>query len=58
MGNTWTVQVYGQWFGESRYSYAQVWQGESVVGALLAMWKNRKRGTGCIQLEWRPVRRS
>lgn len=56
MGNTWSVQVYGQWFGEKRHSYVQVWQGESVLGALYALWKHRKEGSGCIQLEWRPAR--
>lgn len=56
MGNTWTVEVYGQWFGEGRYSFVQVWQGESVVRALLAMWRHRNEGSGCIQLSWRPKR--
>ena len=56
MGNTWTVEVYGQWFGESRYSFAQVWQGESFCGALFAMWRYRRKGSGCIQLNWRPAR--
>ncbi len=56
MGNTWTVDVYGQWFGERHYSFVRVWQGESVFGALLAMWRHRKAGSGCIQLSWRPKR--
>ncbi len=56
MGNTWTLDVYGKWFGEDRYSFVQVWQGESFIGALLAMWRHRHEGSGCLQLNWRPRR--
>lgn len=56
MGNTWSIDVYGKWFGEDRYSFVQVWQGESVFGALLAMWRNRNEGSGYIKINWRPRR--
>lgn len=56
MGNTWTVEVYGNWFSETKYSFTQVYAGESFIGALRAMWKHRHEGSGCIQLSWRPVR--
>jgi hypothetical protein len=56
MGNTWTVEVYGQWFGMPGYSFKQVYGGESFIGALRSMWAHRRYGSGCIQLSWRPVR--
>lgn len=55
MGNTWTVEVYGEWFA-GRYSSQEVWQGESVLGALFAMWRHRKEGSGHISLNYRPKR--
>lgn len=56
MGNTWTVQVWGDWWGGGDLGYLQVWQGESFIGALLSLWKHRNEGTGCLKLEWRPHR--
>lgn len=57
MRNTWSVEIYGQWFGAREYSFLQVWQGKSFIKALWAMRKYRQDGTGCIKLEWRPRRK-
>ncbi len=53
MGNTWAVEVWGEHFVPGEYCYMQVWQGESLFGALHALWKHRRAG-GCIKLEYRP----
>lgn len=55
MGNTWTVEVFGNWT-PGQLSFEQVYSGESFIGALLAMWKYRKQGTGYLKLDWRPER--
>lgn len=54
MGNSWTVDLWGQWFGEGRYSDRQVYAGESMWGAIRAVWKHRKWGVGCITIKWHP----
>lgn len=58
MGNTWTVEVYGNWLPKdpTRYTFNSVYSGESMFAALFAMWKHRNAGTGCVQLSWRPAR--
>lgn len=55
MGNTWTVEVWGEWF-PGRHCSREVWQGESVFGALFAMWRHRNDGSGYISLNYRPTR--
>lgn len=54
MGNTWSVDVWGWHFGERRYSDLRVYGGESMWGAIRAVWQNRKAGWGCITIKWHP----
>lgn len=56
MGNKWTVEVFRGWSSggvQTGAGFTTVWQGESLLGALWALWKHRNEGTGCVTLSYR-----
>lgn len=53
MGSSWTVDLWGKWHGPE-YSDREVYAGESMWGAIYAVWKHRQWGVGCITVRWRP----
>lgn len=53
MGNTWVVQAWTK-RGEDDYHDVEVFRGESLWRAILAMIHAKRSGIGCISLEWRP----
>jgi hypothetical protein len=56
MGCKYTVQVWARHWehvGDDSYSYREVWQGQWLLAALLALWKARRLGFGCTTLEVR-----
>jgi hypothetical protein len=52
MGYTWEVSAYRQ-DGRGGYRYDQSYTGESLLAAILNMWKCKRDGAGCVKLEWR-----
>jgi len=54
MGNK--FEVYS-WLSEplfpDDYKYVMVYHGESLFTALVVMWKEKRRGVGCVKFYWR-----
>lgn len=55
MGNkysvfAWVKDNHGEYGG---YVYVPSYQGESLIAALLDMWKCKRDGVGCVKLEIR-----
>lgn len=48
----WKFEVSKWALDHGRYTYLPVYQGQSLIKALLAMRK-AKRTAGCVKLEWR-----
>lgn len=56
MGSKYTVQAWGRHFAphSNEYSYAVQWAGQSLLSALLALWRVKRSGKfGCVTLECR-----
>ena len=58
MGNTYTVSEWrfddgGITSGDGGHGYYEIWIGESFISALLAAWKAKRNGCGCVKIEWR-----
>lgn len=57
MGSKYTVEAWGQHhvYGQddTSHSYLQVWQGQSLIGALWALWQTKRAGYRCVKLEVR-----
>lgn len=54
MGNTFTVEVWklNDW-SDAEYAFYVTWQGESLIRALIALFKAKRMGYGCTRLNWR-----
>jgi hypothetical protein len=53
MGNKFEVH---SWLKEplfDDYKYVMVYRGESLIAALAVMWKEKRRGVGCVKFYWR-----
>lgn len=53
MGSVYTIQVWGQHFGERSYSYMVHWAGQSAFRAMVEFWRASRLGYGCVTLEYR-----
>lgn len=50
-------EIYKWWLDISTgegYKYKLEWQGESLMMAILVMFKLKREGATCLKLEWRP----
>ena len=52
MGNKFEVHSYVK-DNTGDYEFTLSWRGESFIQALLAMRREKKKGVGCVRLEWR-----
>ena len=54
MGNKYEVYSYVQDEQSGQgYCYVQVWRGQSFIGMLLVAYKQKRKGVGCVKMEWR-----
>lgn len=53
MGNKFTIEAWGKHYGHREYSMLQVWAGQSFIAAMWALWQVKRRGYGCVTLNWR-----
>lgn len=56
MGGKWEVSEWTwapDYLGERHYRYDSIYMGESLWRALWTMAKAKRRGAGCVKLEWR-----
>ena len=51
MGWVWEVKVWREI--DNIYGYHSYWRGDSFVMAVFNMLKAKRKGWGCIALEWR-----
>lgn len=52
MGSTFTVSAWGKHF-DNEYSYKVVYSGENLLKAYWAQWRSKRKGFGCVKMEWR-----
>lgn len=55
MGSKYSIQAWGQHYlpHDTERSYMQMWAGQSLLRALLALWRVKREGWGCVTLECR-----
>jgi hypothetical protein len=49
MGNTWEAVVW------KNGDYHEIYRGESLLKAAIAMWRAARAGGRCMKLVWRPT---
>jgi len=52
MGNTYEVTAWVLIKGDKYYKNVNAYRGESLIAAVIAMWKAKKT-SGCVTLKWR-----
>ncbi len=54
MGNTYEVSIYVKdSYAKYGYSYQNVYRGESYLKMLWVAWQQKRKGIGCVKMEWR-----
>ncbi len=53
MGWKMTVAEYRFSDDDQRWQYHEIYWGNSLGGALWAAYKAKRKGAGCVRLEWR-----
>lgn len=53
MGNKFEVHSWRLLSDETCYEYVMVYGGRSLIKALFVMWKEKRKGVGCVKFYWR-----
>lgn len=55
MGNKYEVSswVFNEAYEGGAYEYQTVYRGESFLRMLHVAWQEKRKGVGCVKMEWR-----